>query len=139
MDEQEKKQSDDKEKVENQPPSSRLEELRRSRGRESWIVGAILIVLGVGFLMQNLTGFYLDNWWALFILIPAFSSFRRGWQAMQATDGQFSSFARRSFIGGLVLTVVAVILLFNLDWVIFGPILLIVAGAAMLISSVLPK
>ena len=139
MDEQEKKQSDDKEKVENQPPSSRLEELRRSRGRESWIVGAILIVLGVGFLMQNLTGFYLDNWWALFILIPAIGSFRRGWQAMQNTDGQLSSFARSSFISGLVLTSVAVILLFNLDWVIFGPILLIIVGVAMLLNSVFSK
>ena len=139
MDEQEKKQSDDQEKTETKPPSSRLEKLRRSRGRESWIVGAILIVLGVGFLMQNLTGFYLDNWWALFILIPAIGSFSRGWQAMQNTDGQLSSFARSSFIGGLVLTSVAVILLFNLDWVIFGPILLIVAGVAMLLNSVFSK
>jgi len=139
MDEQEKKQSDDQEKTETKPPSSRLEKLRRSRGRESWIVGAILIVLGVGFLMQNLTGFYLDNWWALFILIPAIGSFSRGWQAMQNTDGQLSSFARSSFISGLVLTSVAVILLFNLDWVIFGPILLIVAGVAMLLNSVFSK
>ena len=139
MDEQEKKQSDDQEKTETKPPSSRLEKLRRSRGRESWIVGAILIVLGVGFLMQNLTGFYLDNWWALFILIPAIGSFRRGWQAMQNNDGQVSSFARSSFIGGLVLTAVAVILLFNLDWVIFGPILLIIVGVAMLLNSVFSK
>jgi len=139
MDEQEKKQSDDQETAETNPPSSRWEERRRSHGREPWMVGAILILLGVVFLMQNLTGFYVNNWWALFILIPAFGSFSRGWQAMQNADGQLTSYSRGAFIGGLVLTAVAAILFFSLDWVIFGPILLIVAGVAMLLNAVLPK
>ena len=119
--------------MENNPPR------RHPPSRGTLWFGLILVCVGIVLILERVGHFSLHNWWALFILIPAFSSFRRGWQAMQATDGQFSSFARRSFIGGLVLTVVAVILLFNLDWVIFGPILLIVAGAAMLISSVLPK
>jgi hypothetical protein len=95
--------------------------------------------VGGVFLLQNMTGFYLNNWWALFILIPAFGSFSRGWQAVQDADGKVTSHSRSNFIGGVVLTAVAAILLFNLDWAIFGPFLLIAVGAAMLLSSVLPK
>jgi len=103
------------------------------------MVGVILILVGVVFLLQNMTGFYLNNWWALFILIPAFGSFSRGWQAVQDADGKVTSHARGSLIGGLVLTAVAAILLFNLDWAIFGPFLLIAVGAVMLLNSLMPK
>jgi hypothetical protein len=39
--------------------------------RPGWIVGGVLIVLGVYFIIQHVAGFSLHNWWALFILIPA--------------------------------------------------------------------
>lgn len=139
MDELEKKQAENQEQTETKPHSSRLEERRRSRGREPWMVGVILIFIGVIFLMQNFGGYYVNNWWALFILIPAFGSFSRAWQMMQSSDGQLTSSARSALIGGLVLTSVAAILLFNLDWIIFGPILLIVVGLAMLINAIMPK
>jgi len=139
MDEQEKIPMENQEQPKSDTPLGRIEAKRRSRGREPWLVGAILILIGVVFLMQNLTGFYFNNWWAFFILIPAFGSFSRGRQAMQDADGRLTSSARGAFIGGLVLTAVAAILLFSLDWVIFGPILLIIAGVAMLLSAVLQK
>ncbi len=139
MDEQEKNQTESSEQPINNTPSSQLEERRRGRGREPWLMGVILILVGAVFLLQNFTGIYFENWWALFILIPAFGSFSRGWQAMQNANGQVSAHARSGFIGGLVLTAVAAILFFSLDWVIFGPILLILAGLAMLLNAVLPK
>ncbi|MDP2966689.1 MAG: hypothetical protein Q8N39_11755 [Pelolinea sp.] len=139
MDEQEKIPVDNQEKPDNNAQSTNMEERRRSRGREPWVVGAVLILVGFAFLIQNLTGFYFNNWWALFILIPAFGSFSKAWQAMQNADGQLTSSARGAFIGGLVLTAVAAILFFSLEWVIFGPILLIIAGVAMLLSAILPK
>jgi len=139
MDEQEKTQSEKQEQTEENPTPTRFERRVRSRGRDPWIVGVILILVGIVFLMQNLSGFYLNNWWALFILIPAFGSLSRGWREVQEAGGKVTTHARSNFIGGVVLTAVAAILLFNLDWAIFGPFLLIAAGAAMLLSSVLPK
>ena len=38
----------------------------------NWGSGVALIVIGVIFLVANTTNFHLHNWWALFILIPAF-------------------------------------------------------------------
>jgi len=139
MDEQEKPQPEDQEQPEAKSAATRYERRIRSRGREPWMVGAILILVGVVFLLQNMSGFYLNNWWALFILIPAFGSFSRSWQAVQDAGGKVTSHARGNFIGGLVLTAIAAILLFNLDWAIFGPFLLIAIGAAMLLNSVMPK
>ena len=122
MDEQEKTQSENQKTPEEKSTTTRFEgRSRRSRGREPWLVGVILILVGAVFLLQNLTSFYLNNWWALFILIPAFGSFSRGWQEVQDAGGKVTSHARSNFIGGVVLTTVAVILLFNLDWAIFGP------------------
>ena len=139
MDEKEITQSGNEEQTETNSETTRFEGRSRSRSREPWIAGVILILVGVVFLLQNLAGFYLNNWWALFILIPAFGSFSRGWQAVQDANGKVTSHARGAFIGGLALTAVAAILLFNLDWAIFGPFLLIIVGAAMLLNSVLPK
>jgi hypothetical protein len=139
VDEQEKTQLEKQEQIEENSTPMRSEWRARSRGREPWMVGAILILVGIVFLLQNLYGFYLTNWWALFILIPAFGSLSRGWQEVQEAGGKVTSHARSNFIGGVVLTAVTAILLFNLDWAVFGPFLLIAAGAALLLSSVLPK
>ena len=139
MDEQEKKQSESQEQPKSNSTEIRFQRRIRSRGGDSWLFGAILILVGVVFLLQNMTSFYINNWWALFILIPAFGSISRGWQEVQEAGGKVTLHARSNFIGGVVLTMVAVILLFNLDWAIFGPFLLIAAGAALLLSSVLPK
>ena len=139
MDEQEKTQSENQEKSKTNSTEIRFVRRIRSRSRDSWMFGAILILVGIVFLLQNMTGFYLNNWWALFILIPAFGSFSRGWQEVQEESGKVTTHARSNFIGGVVLTAVAAILLFNLDWAIFGPFLLIAAGVALLLSSVLPK
>jgi hypothetical protein len=139
MDENEKTAAENQEQPEIDSKSTRINDRRRSERREPWLIGIILIIIGVVFLIQNLTGIYINNWWALFIMIPALESFSRAWQAMQAADGRLTSTARKSLIGGLVLTTIATILFFNLDWVIFGPILLIVAGAAILLNVVLPK
>jgi uncharacterized membrane protein len=51
---------------------------QRHAGRPyGWIGGAILILLGGVFLLQNLNIPFLANWWALFILLPAFRGFSR--------------------------------------------------------------
>jgi hypothetical protein len=47
-------------------------ERRFNRHRGSgWIWGLGLVALGVIFLLQNFGIFIMNNWWAIFILIPA--------------------------------------------------------------------
>jgi hypothetical protein len=129
------------------PPLSRHEErqMRRTARREgryqsggAWVGGAILIALGVIFLLQNFGGLYLQNWWALFILIPAVGAFGNAWRAYQSADGHLNVQARGSLIGGLVLSMITAIFLFNLNWGLLGPVILILAGIGVLLNAVLP-
>jgi hypothetical protein len=112
---------------------------RRMSGQGAWIVGAILILLGGVFLLQNLgvTGMYFNNWWALFILIPAFGAFERGLHSYREAGNQLTSGARNGFFTGSILLLVTIVFLFNLDWTYVGPIILVVAGVAILASTML--
>ena len=111
---------------------------RHGKTNPSWIGGAILMLVGVIFLIQNLTNFSLNNWWALFILIPAVSSFNRAYRVYTA-DGRFSANARGALIGGLVFTFVAFVFLFNLNFGTLWPVFLILGGIGLLINAVLPQ
>lgn len=103
----------------------------------NWVFGLILIGLGALFLLQNLGVFSLDNWWALFILIPAFSSFGNAYR-MYRRDGQLTAAARSSIFGGLIMTFIAAVFLFNLDFGRYWPVLLILGGLAALFSGLFP-
>ncbi len=120
----------------------RLEERRAARGgrgRGAWVGGVILIILGVVFLLQETGTFALENWWALFILIPAVGAFGRAWRHYQDAGGRITAGVRSSLIGGLVLTVVSAAFLFNLDWGLLGPVLILLAGISLLINALLPR
>jgi len=100
--------------------------------------GAVLILIGVFLMLNNLTGFSLRNWWALFILIPSMGAFGNAWRIYQK-DERLSASARASLISGFILTMVTAIFLLNLDWTLLGPVLLILAGLGLLINVVLPS
>lgn len=104
------------------------------RSRNNWIAGVVLIAIGVVFLFANLTDFRLDNWWALFILIPAVANFGKAWQAYQET-GHLDRHARGSITGGLILTLIASAFLFSLDWGLIWPLFLIIGGLAALFGG----
>jgi len=110
---------------------------RPERNHPAWIGGAILVLIGVIFLVQNLTSFSLANWWALFILIPAASAFGRAYKAYQE-NGRLSGSARGGLAGGLVLTFIAFVFLFNLDFGRLWPVFLILGGIGLLINALLP-
>jgi len=114
----------------------RIEERRGGR-YGSWVAGAILILIGIFIMLDNLTGFTFDNWWALFIMIPALGAFGNAWRAYQ-NDGRLSGQARASLISGLILTMVTAFFLLNLNWTILGPVLLILAGVGILLNVILP-
>ena len=130
---------------ENQPELMDGRETRRQRRAErladpsrpgSWVVGLILIVLGGLFLLRN-TGTFdipLRNWWALFILIPAIGSLDTARRMYRAAGDQLTGPARGSLLVGLVLLFVTAVFLFDLNWSLFGPILIILAGIAILFT-----
>ncbi len=100
----------------------------------NWLGGVILIAIGVIFLFSNISGFYLNNWWALFILIPAIGSFGKAWNGYRE-NGRLDGEARGGLIGGLILTLVASAFLFNLDWGMIWPLFLIIGGVGALLGG----
>jgi hypothetical protein len=115
-------------------------EARRQRhaGRPyGWIGGAILILLGVVFLLQNMGIPFLANWWALFIFIPAFGAFAAAWENYR-NNGRLTRGGAGSLAGGLLLSILALVFLANLDLGLFWPILLIAGGLILLGTALLP-
>lgn len=97
----------------------------------TWIPGIVLILLGVVFLAQNYLNVDLHNWWALFILIPAFFALERAVYLMQAGQG---AAAVGPLVGVGVLVLLTAIFLFDLPFGQLWPLLLILAGVGLLFS-----
>lgn len=108
---------------------------QQNQGDNNWLAGVILIVLGGVFLLSNLTNFHLDNWWALFILIPAFGSLGSAWQAYQK-NGRFGESVRGPLIGGFILFFVASVFLFGWNWGTIWPVFLIIGGIGALLNGI---
>jgi len=109
----------------------------RRRPQSAWIGGAVLILIGIFFLLQNFTPFNLNNWWALFILIPAFTSLAGAWSAFQV-DGRFSRRVASSLVGVIFFTGLCLVFLLNLDFGQIWPFALIAGGLMLLASALLP-
>lgn len=110
----------------------------KSRGGREWILGLVLIMLGGIVLLPNARIYTLNNWWALFILLPALGAFSAaGWHIRQA-GGRLTRPARGAILIGLILLAVTVAFLLSLKWTIFGPALLVLAGLGLFINALLP-
>lgn len=99
------------------------------------LAGLVLVILGLYFLAENyfhLTLF--TNWWALLILIPAAANLTRARRGYRAR-GTWRGSAGRALTSGLLLTAVALIFLFGLDFGTYWPVLLIIFGAGILVRS----
>jgi hypothetical protein len=113
--------------TENQP--------RQLRQRSGNITGGLILIgIGTFFLLSQLINFHIHNWWALFILIPAFHNLNEAWQGYQA-NGRLRSHARQSLMGGIFLSMVAAFFLLNLSWNIFWPLMLIMVGVSALLNG----
>ncbi len=112
------------------PPSDGVER-RRHRERSSTTTALILIVVGVALLLGRAgLGIRLDNWWALFILIPAATALAAAYRAYQAAGGIDREVTSRGLSGAILLLVTAVFL-FGLDWGLMGAVVIILVGVAM--------
>lgn len=101
----------------------------------AWMPGLVLILLGGYFLLQNMGILRLDNWWALFILIPAFGALGTAYTAYVNSGGRFSVAVRGSLVVGVILTLLAMGFLFELPMRFIWPLFLIVAGLAALMGA----
>jgi peptidoglycan/LPS O-acetylase OafA/YrhL len=130
----------------NDPEPLDRREARRQRREErledpsrtgTWTVGLILILLGGMFLMRNMGTFTfpLQNWWALFILIPAIGAIDSALRTYRHADNQWTASARGSLGVGIILTLVTIMFLFDLSWTYFGPALIILAGIGILVNA----
>jgi hypothetical protein len=100
----------------------------------AWVPGLVMIGIGVIFLLNNFTNFHLNNWWALFILIPAFATLGNFWRAYRGA-GRLNHDARGSLIGSMILFFVAAVFLFGWSWGAVWPFFLIIAGLGALLSG----
>jgi hypothetical protein len=122
----------------NQPvptPEQTPVQVPHRKARFPW-VGIVLIILGIVFFLQqtgNLTQHF--NWWALFILIPAISSLTGMYYAIRSS-GTFNQTARSALGTSVVIFTLAFMFLFNLDWAIYWPLMVIAAGFSILIGSI---
>jgi len=112
--------------------------VRSNHHHPAWVGGAILILIGAYFLFRNVTGLSINNWWAIFVLIPAISAFGRAYSIYKA-DGRLSASARGSLIGGLVFIFAFIVFLFNLNFGTLWPVFLILGGVFLLINALLPE
>ena len=110
---------------------------RQNRWRPggSWLVGVILIALGAVFLAQNFGYPVPNNWWAIFILIPAFVCLGAAWSMYQRSGGEATSSVVSSLVAGLLLVAVAVAFLLNIDLGKFWPLILIAIGVMALLGT----
>ena len=103
--------------------------------RRLGIAGVILIALGVIFLAQNFGYPVPHNWWAIFILLPAFAAFAAAWSMYQQNGGEMSPPVTSALIAGLLLSGLAAIFLLGVDLGKFWPIILIVLGVGALLGG----
>jgi len=97
--------------------------------------GLSLVLLGGAFFASSVLGIRLENWWALFILLPALAMFGGGLAFPRKENGRFS-FPSRLFFGiGLVPLVVAGMFLLNLDWSVWWPLMIVTPGFSLLIAT----
>jgi len=108
---------------------------RPARQRPAWIAGGVLILIGIIFIVRNVTGLFFENWWALFILIPALGSLATAWQMYERNDRHFTAASRGPLVGGLILLAVTAAFLFSLDWGTIWPFFIILVGLGVLFSA----
>lgn len=105
-----------------------------TKNRGNLMSGLALIGLGVIFLLTNFSGLPLQNWWALFILIPAVKQLSGAWSSYQE-NGRLTRSGRSNLTGGLILSLVAFAFLFGLNWGFIWPFFLILGGLGAILGA----
>ena len=116
--------------------SSELKDIEQKQpsNNNNIVIALVFILVGGVLLFSNLTGFSFDNWWALFMFIPA------GFMAMNMRqdyqeNGRLTSASTGSAIAGISMLTTATVFLFDLDWGAIWPIGFVIAGIGILLNG----
>ncbi len=118
---------------ETQEPSERNDKRHWNTG--SLWVGITFILIGLFFILKIAGVASLHNWWALFIFIPAAGSFGAAVTNFRRTR-RFTRSVAGSIGGGLIITAVALVFLFGLNWGRVWPIFIILIGLSILLGAI---
>ncbi len=108
------------------------EQVNENNGR--LVFATVLILVGLALSVGILTGYTLDNWWALFMLIPVGTMSMEMWQDYQK-NGRLSKKTNGLIIPITILSVIVAIFLFNLSWSIIWPVSFIAVGTSILLGG----
>ena len=89
--------------------------------------GLIMIAIGVIFLINQYTSIRINNWWAIFILIPALFNWYKAYKIVQET-GAFTQGAVQTLLASLFPLFIAAIFFFDMDWGKVWPVFIILGG-----------
>lgn len=106
--------------------------------RGGWIGGAILIFIGTVFLLKNFGFPFPENWWAVFILIPAVAAFAGARRIYAGNGGVINAGVIGGIAAGCVLVLLSVLFLFGVEVGKFWPLILIVVGIGILTGAMAP-
>ena len=103
-----------------------------------WFALFGLSALAVFVLIQIFDWLKISNWWAMVLTLPAVAAFVDAHKAFNMSHKEFTSQVCGAVLGGLLLIGVTIALLLNLDWHLFLPLVVLLGGAALLLT-VLPR
>ena len=110
------------------------EESKEERKREnSWMMGISIVLVGATFLLEQAGILHLTNWWAIFLVVPAVSSFINVFRRFRQ-EGRVTHKVTAPIISGLASLVLAFFFLFDLDIGKLWPVFVILAGISILLS-----
>ena len=118
-------------------PESNPEPHRHRLGGSLW-VGIAFVLFGIIMILQTAHLVFLNNWWALFILMPAFWAYMVAWDIYQ-DNSRLTRRGASSLTVGILLTILTLVFLFNLAAGYFWPVLLILGGLILLGTGFLPE
>lgn len=121
------------------PKSSEVQTQRSRSSHSAWFGGAVLIIVGLAFMLWNFNIPYIQksNWWALFILIPIVAILDDIYRiAISDAMGKAGRIASK-VVGLFILSAVMVIFLFGINLGMYWPVLLIVAGLVFLVAALI--
>ncbi len=107
------------------------------RGRAAWFGGAVLIIVGLAFIIENLHLPFIEegNWWAIFLLIPIVAILDDIYRITSTgTEGKAGAITSK-LVGLLIIAAIMIIFLFGINLGIYWPVLLIAAGLVFLVAA----
>jgi hypothetical protein len=118
-----------------QTPSSSVSK----RGRAAWYGGAVLIIVGLAFIVENLHLPFIQegNWWAIFLLIPIVAILDDIYRIYTTSTERKTGAITSKVVGLLIISVIMIVFLFGVNLGIYWPLVLIAAGLAFLIAAII--